>query len=226
MNNLLTAWLYLTVFAAGLVTLAVEVSASRLLGHVFGSGNIVWVNVIGLILVYLTAGYALGGRLADRRADPTALFRVLGWASLLTLAMPFIARPVVLLIATLVGTSPAALFIGSFVSVLVIFSLPVILLAFTSPFALRLLLENPNRAGRTSGRIYAISTSGSIVGAFLAVFGLIPWLGTVKTFLTLGSVLMAIVFVGLLISDRRQSLKMSWMIFLAAASWTYTLLSV
>jgi hypothetical protein len=212
-------WLYLTVFTAGLVTLAVELSASRLLGNVFGSGNIVWVNVIGLILVYLTAGYAMGGRMADRQAKPSVLYRVLAWAGLLIIAMPFMARAVVPIIADLVGTSPAALFIGSFLSVLIIFSLPVILLAFTSPFALRLLLDDPNRAGRTSGRIYAISTFGSVMGAFVAVFGLIPGLGAERTFLTLGSALMGIVFIGLMISDRKRWARMSWMLVLTLASW-------
>ena len=218
---LTNSWLYLIVFTAGLVTLAVELSASRLLGNVFGSGNIVWVNVIGLILVYLTAGYAMGGRLADRQAKHSLLYRVLAWAGLLIIAMPFMARAVVPFIADLVGTSPAALFIGSFLSVLVIFSLPVILLAFTSPFALRLLLDDPNSAGRTSGRIYAISTFGSVMGAFVAVFGLIPGLGAARTFLTLGSVLMGIVFIGLLISDRKRWVRMSWMLVLTLASWFF-----
>jgi predicted membrane-bound spermidine synthase len=214
-----TGWLYLTVFSAGLVTLAVELSASRLLGQVFGSGNIVWVNVIGLILVYLTAGYTFGGRLADRRADHATLYGVLAWASLLTILIPFIARPIVPFIAGLVGTSSLALFMGSFISVLVIFSLPIILLAFTSPFALRLLLEDASQAGTTSGRIYAISTLGSIFGAFLAVFGLIPSLGAIRTFLTLGTGLMLIALIGLLLKDRKRLIGLSWMMLLAIAGW-------
>lgn len=212
-------WLYFTVFAAGLVSLAIELSASRLLGQVFGSGNIVWVNIIGLILVYLTAGYYLGGRTADRSADRGVLYTVLAWASILTMAMPFLARLVVPAIAGLVGSSQISLFLGSFLSVLIIFSAPVVLLSFTSPFALRLLLNDPDRAGSTSGRIYAISTLGSIIGAFLAVFALIPWFGATRTFLSLGTALMAVVFIGLLISDRQRLLRVAWMLLLALAGW-------
>lgn len=219
-------WLYLTVFSAGLVTLAVELAASRLLGHVFGSGNIVWVNVIGLILVYLTAGYSFGGKLADRRAESSLLYSVLAWASLLTIAMPLIARPLVPFFAALVGASSWALLLGSLLSVLVIFSAPIILLAFTSPFALRLLLADPQNAGRTSGTIYAISTLGSIVGAFLAVFVLIPSLGAVRTFLTLGTGLMLIVFIGQFWENRKKMLSMSWMLAIAAAGWYLALLFV
>jgi predicted membrane-bound spermidine synthase len=138
---------------------------------------------------------------------------------LLTIAAPLIARPVVPFVARLAGTSSWALFLGSFLSVLVIFSPSIILLAFTSPFALRLLLDNPDHAGSTSGKIYALSTFGSIVGAFLAVFVLIPGLGAIRTFLSLGTGLMLIVFMGLLWEDRRRLISMIWMLPLAAAGW-------
>ena len=60
-------YLFLTVFVAGMSTLAIEFTASRLLQTVYGTSNIVWANVIGLVLLALTAGYFIGGRLADRR---------------------------------------------------------------------------------------------------------------------------------------------------------------
>src|SRR5215510_7403532 len=89
-----TKYLYLTVFTSGMTTLAVELSASRLLGNVFGTSNIVWANVIGLILLYLTVGYFIGGRWADRSPHYTTFYRILIWGAFLSALIPLVARPI------------------------------------------------------------------------------------------------------------------------------------
>jgi len=83
-----------SVFTGGMTTLAVELSASRLLGNVFGTSNIVWANIIGLILIYLAVGYTLGGRLADQRPYPATFYRVVVWAAFFSGLVPLLARPV------------------------------------------------------------------------------------------------------------------------------------
>jgi len=94
-------YLLFTVFVSGMVsgmvTLAVELSASRLLDPYFGTSNVVWANLIGLILAYLTVGYFVGGRLADRYPRPEVLYGITGTAGVLVGLVPFVARPVLLL---------------------------------------------------------------------------------------------------------------------------------
>ena len=204
-------YLYLTVFTSGMATLAIELSASRLLGNVFGTSNIVWANVIGLILLYLTIGYFIGGRWADRSPHYTTLFKIIIWGGFLSALVPIVARPVIQVAANAVVGAEAALAIGSFVSILVLFSVPITLLGCVSPFAIRLAIQDPAKVGQISGQIYAIGTIGSLIGTFLPVLFLIPELGTFQTFLVFSTLLYVVGIVGLFIHSGIKALIWLWM---------------
>ena len=49
------------------------------------------------------------------------------------------------------------------------------------------LSPRPEEAGRVAGRLYALSTAGSLVGTFLAALVLIPWIGTQRTIVATGA---------------------------------------
>ena len=157
----LQGWLLiLLVFVAGACSLAVELSASRLLAPYFGTSLFVWANLIGLILLYLTIGYYIGGRLADRYPRPAVLYMLTICASILIGLIPFISRPILLWSLTSFATFSVSIFYGSLVSVILLFAVPMILLGCVSPFAIRLSVEQVIRSGRTAGQLYAISTAG------------------------------------------------------------------
>src|SRR3954468_21766731 len=86
--------LYIAVFVSGMTSLAIELTASRLLGNVFGTSNLVWANIIGLMLIYLTIGYFVGGKLADRSPHFVTLYRIIAWGAFFSGLVPIVARPV------------------------------------------------------------------------------------------------------------------------------------
>jgi len=216
-------YLYLVVFMGGLCTLGIEMSASRLLGTVFGTSNLVWANIIGLILIYLTAGYFLGGRIADCSPYLSTFYRLILWGAFTAGLVPVVARPVLQLAARAVLSVNAAAMAGSFAVTLILFAVPVTLLGTVSPFAIRLAIEDTASAGRVSGRMYAISTVGSIVGTFLPVLLLIPTIGTSFTFLLFAGLLMLVAFAGLAMLGWRRVVVYLWMPIVLAVLAALTL---
>jgi predicted membrane-bound spermidine synthase len=197
-------YLYFTVFASGMTTLAAELSASRLLGNVFGTSNLVWAAIIGLILIYLTLGYSLGGRWADRSPTYKTMYSILAWGAFTIGVVPYIANPVLRAAADAFDGLQVGVLAGSFAAVLVLFSVPITLLGMISPFAIRLSLDDASQAGNVSGNIYAISTLGSFVGTYLPVLIMIPTIGTSKTFLVFSLFLLCVALVGLGMSSGRK----------------------
>ncbi len=194
----LQGWvLILVVFVAGACSLAVELSASRLLAPYFGTSLFVWANLIGLILLYLTVGYFLGGRLADRYPRPQVLYTLTITAAFLISLIPFLSKPILVWSQSSFSTYSIGVFYGSLVSVILLFAAPMILLGCVSPFAIRLRIEQLGRSGRTAGQLYAISTAGSILGTFLPVLFLIPNIGTYSTFFTFAVALLLVSIIGM-----------------------------
>ncbi|HPO59678.1 MAG TPA: fused MFS/spermidine synthase, partial [Anaerolineaceae bacterium] len=171
--------------------------ASRLLGNYFGTSNLVWASIIGLILIYITAGNYLGGLWADRSPSYRTFFLIQIWAALAIAATPLISRPVLRLAADAFDQLQLGVLAGSFLSVMVLFIAPVVLLGTISPFAVRLALQSPRPVGSTAGKIYAISTLGSFVGTFLPVLILVPLVGTYRSFLIISAILLVMLALGI-----------------------------
>ena len=177
------------VFGAGIGALATEITASRLLAPYFGSSTIVWANLIGIILAALALGYWLGGKVADRHPRPRLLGLVVLASGVFIAAIPFVSDPFLDLTVEGLDDASVGAVIGSFLAVLLLCSPPVVLLGMVSPFAIRLAVENVETAGAVAGRLYALSTAGSLVGVFLPALVLIPWVGTQRTFIVVAALL-------------------------------------
>ena len=184
-------------FVVGSASLGAEISAARLLAPYFGASTIIWANTIATVLVALSVGYALGGRLADRRGDLKGLCAIVLVAGMLLAAVPFAADPFLRLSVRALGALSVGGFLGSLVAVLVLVAVPVLLLGTVAPYANRLMLGRVTDTGTVTGGLYAISTAGSLVGTFLSALLLIPLIGTHRTFLVFALSLTLVAALGL-----------------------------
>ncbi len=187
----------IVIFAAGGVLLGLEIAGSRVMAPHVGSSIYVWGSLISVFLIALSGGYLLGGRLADRWPQPPLLGGVLLVAGILLLLLPLLAAPVLKsIVARDLGPR-----LGPFIAAAVLFGPPGLILATTSPFAVRLAATDLASLGSVAGSLYALSTAGSIVGTLVTSFVLIPLLGVSTILLLFGGVLVACA--ALLVSRRR-----------------------
>lgn len=179
---------YGVAFLSGGVLLGLEIVASRILAPYFGNSVYVWGSLISVFLLALSIGYWIGGVMADRRPSLGTLALVLVTASVFILVLPLVYLPV--------GRFVSELNLEFRFSVLVIsvlfFLVPSVLMGMVSPFAIKLSATALEEIGRTSGRVYAISTLGSISGALAVSFFLIQWLGTRAIVVVLGLILLVL----------------------------------
>ncbi len=189
--------LSLVVFVVGTSILGAEIAAARLLAPYFGASTIVWANTIGIVLVALSAGYWYGGRLADRNPTRAGLYRIVLLSGLLLAAVPFVADPFLGVAVDALDSISAGAFVGSLLGVTVLVATPVLVSGAVAPYALRLAVGDVAQAGTVSGRLYAISTVGSLLGTFSSALLFIPLIGTRRTFIVFGLALVLIAVWGL-----------------------------
>lgn len=191
-------WIRLIVFIGGMTSVGTEIAATHLIAPYFGESTFIWATVIGLTLTFLAIGYAFGGRVADKYPRIWLLYFATSIAGISAGLLPFFSRPILSASLDAFKDVEIGAFYGSLIGVLMMLAIPITLLGFVTPYAIRLRLEQVEDAGHTSGSIYALSTVGSIAGSFLPVLILIPWVGTTRTFLVLSLTLLIPSLVGLL----------------------------
>jgi len=187
----------LIVFTVGLSILGAEIAAARLLAPYFGASTIVWANTIGIVLVALSIGYWYGGKLADRNPTREGLYRIVLLSGLLLAAVPFVADPFLGFAVDALDSISAGAFVGSLLGVTVLVAVPILVSGAVAPYALRLAVGDVAQAGTVSGRLYAISTVGSLLGTFTSALLFIPLIGTRRTFVVYGLLLVVLAVTGL-----------------------------
>ena len=150
-------FLYVLVFVVGTASLGAEIAAARLMAPFFGASTIVWANTIGVVLVALSIGYWLGGRLGDRYPRPRELCLTIGASAALIAVVPFAARPFFEVADDALDSISAGAFVGSLVGVLFLIAIPVVLLGTAAP-------APPPRPARARGRRRGTSAASRAAG--------------------------------------------------------------
>lgn len=150
----------LAAFLSGAALLILELLGVRMLTPTFGSSVIVYSAVIAVFLAAMAVGYFIGGYIADRAPHRATLALALLAGAVLIAACTPVARPV----AEAIGSVRLGGYWAPVLAAFAVFTLPSAVLAFVPPIAIRLEMKDVSRSGSVSGRIYAISTFGSIIG--------------------------------------------------------------
>jgi spermidine synthase len=183
-------------FTASFCTLVIELVAGRVLAPYVGVSLYTWTSIIGVVLAGISGGAYAGGKLADRRPAESTL----AWLLLASGAAAILIAPATSLLAgddgILTSLGIASTLVQRVVLLsFVLFFLPAFFLGMISPVAVKLAVRDLESAGSVVGKIYALSTLGSIAGTFVTGFYLVARFGTRNTLVGVGVVLIASAFV-------------------------------
>ncbi|MFA5926702.1 MAG: fused MFS/spermidine synthase [Patescibacteria group bacterium] len=180
--------LEISIFVSGAVVMILELLGSRMFAPFFGNSLIVWTNLIGIVMASLSIGYWFGGRIADKEPTYKKYSVILFVVGLLIFLVYLLQLPVLVLLQNNI----VDIRYGSILAGVILLAPASAFLGMVSPYAVRLKMKDIKASGATVGRLYAISTFGSIAGTFLAGFWLIARLGTSQSIVLLSLVAIAL----------------------------------
>jgi len=161
------------VFICGAVVMSFEILGSRVLAPNFGSSVFVWGSLISVFLAGLSAGYYLGGRLADINPSSRKLSLIIIAPGLLFLMFPLYSGPM----SDWIFMKDLGVRLSPLIASTILFLIPSVFLGIVSPYTAKLMICSLHTSGKTIGTLYALSTFGSIIGTLITSFYLITLAG-------------------------------------------------
>ena len=168
------------IFITGAVTLSLEVLASRIMTPYFGVSLYIWAGILSITLIFLALGYQLGGRISQRRDKDALELTLLAaplWAALAIVVATIIYPVVFPWLATI------NLIIASFLGGIILLAFPLVVLSAMNPLLIALARDARATGDAGAGRVFFISTVGSVAGVLLTAFLLIPHLTNFRALL-------------------------------------------
>lgn len=174
------------IFATGAATLSLEVLASRIMTPYFGVSLYIWAGILSITLTFLAVGYYLGGHLSQRFEGGRleTLFLAAPAISALSIAIAIALYPILF-----PRLSDLDLIVGSFVGGFLLLAFPLMALSAMNPMLIALQRQAGARGDGGAGRVFFISTVGSVAGVLVTAFLFIPNMTNYRATLLLGLVL-------------------------------------
>ncbi len=206
--------LFVIVSMSGAAVLAIELLGTRILGPFYGVSLFLWSALITVTLAALSAGYAVGGRIADRKGTMRGLAFILAAAGVWICLIPLLRRPVILIV------EPLGLRLTVLIAALILFFPPLMLLGMVSPWAVKLRTSALTEVGRSVGNLYAVSTIASVIAAILTGFVLIPGIAVSRLILGIGAFLLLAALIAAMSGGKKTAkvAAVTLILFLCAAA--------
>src|SRR2546423_6196854 len=154
----------------GAAIMIVEILGAKLLSPYVGLSHFVWTAQIAVTLVALACGYYVGGKLVDRSQNLDRLYWSIICAAIYLALSVLICQPVAY------WCLDFNLAVGSLLASVILFFIPLALLAMTGPFLVRIITSSVSGVGGNVGRLTSIGTLGSFAGTMLIGYVMIPLL--------------------------------------------------
>jgi len=170
------------IFLTGASTLALEVLASRIMTPYFGVSLYIWASILSITLIFLALGYQWGGQISSRRDQEALQFLLLAapLAGALAIVVATALYPAVFPLLTSIN-----LVMASFLGGTLLLALPLMVLSAMNPLLIAYGRDARARGDGGAGRVFFISTVGSVAGVLLTAFLLIPHLTNFRALLWL-----------------------------------------
>ena len=172
---------------SGFTLMAYELVAARLLAPSVGNSTYVWTGVIGVIIIALSAGCWLGGRIADYRHAPQDVGLLLIIAAVLVVATMLSANNTLRWLTTVLDEPR----IQAVIAALALFAPASFVLGAVSPYLAKLNVSSLNTAGRSVANLSALDAVGGIAGTFVTGFVLLGMIGLNETLALITGILLA-----------------------------------
>lgn len=197
------------IFLTGGAILALELIASRVLTPFFGVSLYIWSGILAITLLCLAFGYGYGSTFT-RRAPRETL--VCAFYALPAVAGMSIALACALYPAVLGPLARFDLLTGSFIAATVLLAVPLIALSALNPIlvAIERTTFGSSRGDAGAGRIFFISTAGSVAGVLAAAFYLIPNWSSIEALAQIGLLLGALALAGLMAGPDLRFVHRLW----------------